>query len=72
MDWELQTYRRILALIGGQESVADRERAKAMMREFLHWWPTAKAKWDAELFEAGMRPVPPNETCYAPTHSPQS
>lgn len=63
-DWELQTYRRLLALIGGQETPEGRDRAKALMREFLHWWPTAKEKWDAELASAGLDQVPANEVCY--------
>lgn len=46
-DWELETYKRLLSLIGGQESGDKLERAKTLLREFNYFFPNAKTKFDA-------------------------
>ena len=45
-DWEAETYKRLLMVIGAQETDEQMARAKQLLRDFNHFFPNAKGKWD--------------------------
>lgn len=54
VSWEVDTYMRILRVIGGAENDEQVKRARNLLEEFKHHFPQAKPMWDAYCEAKGI------------------